>query len=72
MKRGLDSKIGIAKRAGDNDSARELTGLNELLKSELDQQVPQYAQARAGAAKFFGQENAVMAEAFHKATSEGA
>ena len=73
VKRGLDSKIGIAKRAGDNDSARELTGLNELLKSELDQQVPQYAQARAGAAKFFGQENAVDgAEAFHKATSEGA
>ena len=72
VKRGLDSKMGIAKRSGDNDTARQIFGLNDALKNELDQQVPSYAQARASAAKFFGQSNAVDgAETFYKAAGEG-
>jgi DNA-binding transcriptional MerR regulator len=47
IKRALDDKIGVARRAGNNNEARVLTKLkNEFLK-EIDSQVPAFAAARA-------------------------
>ncbi len=61
VKRGLDSKISVAQRAGDNPKVSELTGLRSSLVDELDQHVPSYQQARAGAAHFFGAQDALEA-----------
>lgn len=71
VKQAIDDKASSAKRAGNNSTARDVGGLNTILKGELDQQVPQYATARAGAAQFFGHESAVDgAVDFAKATGE--
>jgi hypothetical protein len=61
VKRNLDGMIGTANRAGDNARVSELTGLKNELVSNLDRLVPSYARARAGAAHFFGAENALEA-----------
>lgn len=58
VKRGLDAGID---RAGDREAVSRLTGLKKSLVAELDNAVPSYAQARAGAAHFFGEENALDA-----------
>lgn len=46
-KRIIDDQIGAAVRAGENQKARTLTTLARALRSELDAQVPAYAEARA-------------------------
>jgi hypothetical protein len=61
VKRNLDSKIGIAERAGDRPKVGELTGIKNALLEQLDATVPSYQQARAGAAHFFGAQNALEA-----------
>ena len=58
-KRELDSAANIAKRQGDTSSvAGELA---KSLRNELDRHVPSYAEARAGAAHFFGAQDALEA-----------
>ncbi len=61
VKRDLDSQIGVAQRAGDKSLAGDLVAVKNRLVSTLDNQVPAYAQARSGAAAFFGAENALDA-----------
>lgn len=65
-KRELDGAAGKAARAGDNNEASTLRELARQLRGELDNPqspayVPSYAGARAGAAQFFGAENALEA-----------
>lgn len=61
VKRSLDSQIGKAQRAGDRPRVAELTELNRTLVAELDNLVPSYQAARAGAAHFFGAQDALEA-----------
>lgn len=61
VKRNLDSEIGKANRAGDRPKVGELTGLKNSLVARLDEVVPSYRTARAGAAHFFQAENALEA-----------
>lgn len=61
VKRNLDGMIGVAQRQGDNALTADLTGMKQKLTGALDQAVPDYAQARAGAAGFFGAEDAIEA-----------
>lgn len=60
-KRNLDSAITKAEGYGDKETVARLTDLKTKLVSELDKTVPSYAKARAGAAHFFGEENALDA-----------
>jgi hypothetical protein len=62
-KRAIDDASGAARRAGRNSEAGVLTNLSATLRGELDRLVPSYANARAGAAAFFGAENAMDAGA---------
>jgi hypothetical protein len=50
-----------AARAGESDKAGYLGQLAKAMNAELDNLVPSYQQARAGAAAFFGSENALEA-----------
>lgn len=61
VKRGLDGQIGKAEAQGNAAKVGELTGLKNELTNNLDRLVPSYARARAGAAHFFGAENALEA-----------
>jgi len=61
VKINLDDSIGSAKRAGNNQMASDLMGLKTALVDELDTIVPTYKTARAGAAAFFGAEDALEA-----------
>ncbi len=61
VKQNLDDKIGAARRAGEKGHAADLTALNAQLKAHLDAAVPSYADARAGAAAFFGAQDALEA-----------
>jgi hypothetical protein len=61
VKRGLDSQIGRAKRAGDNELVNELTPLKQRLVGALDEMVPAYKQARGLWASFKGADNAIEA-----------
>lgn len=61
VKRNLDDKISGMLRSGENAAARDAQQLRSALISHLDELVPAYAQARAGAAHFFGAENALEA-----------
>lgn len=61
VKQNLDSKIGVAKRSGDDPLVRQLTQLKSQFVEHLDSLVPAYGTARAGAAHFFGAENALEA-----------
>lgn len=47
VKRALDDQIGAARRSGNNNQARILTRLKNEFVSEIDAQVPRYAEARA-------------------------
>jgi hypothetical protein len=59
--RELRDMANAAKRSGANEEAGALTGLRRKLLSELDNEVPEFASARQGAAQFFGGENALEA-----------
>lgn len=61
VKKNIDAQIGKAERNADTAKVQELTALNQHLVGTLDQVVPSYQQARAGAAHFFGAENALQA-----------
>jgi hypothetical protein len=60
-KRALDDAANAARRAGRNDEASTLGQLAGSLRGELDSLVPSYANARAGAARFFGANDALEA-----------
>ncbi|TIQ35986.1 MAG: hypothetical protein E5X48_11210 [Mesorhizobium sp.] len=60
-KRELDDMASAARRAGRNGEAGTLENLASTLRGELDKAVPSYAQARQGAASFFGAEDALDA-----------
>jgi hypothetical protein len=59
VKRELDSVASQAKRSGDTSSSAG--SLAKILRGELDQQVPSYANARGIAAQYFGEDNALEA-----------
>lgn len=61
--RNLAGMAAMAARAGNNQEAARLGGLERLLKSELDRQVPQFANARGVAARYFGGNNGLEAGA---------
>lgn len=61
VKRSLDDEVSSLYRSGRNDAGREVQGLRDALRNELDQLVPSYAQARAGAAAAFGAADALTA-----------
>ena len=60
-KRELDDATSKAMRSGAREEASTLTQLTRTLRGELDRLVPTYQTARAGAAQFFGAENAIEA-----------
>jgi hypothetical protein len=60
-KRELDDATNAAMRGGRKEEAGTLKDLTKSLRGELDKLVPSYADARAGAAKFFGADNAIEA-----------
>lgn len=59
--RTLRDSGAAAFRAGRNSEGNTLSGLARQLRDTLDQSVPTYAKARAGAASFFGAEDALDA-----------
>lgn len=63
VKRELDDAANAARRSGRNEEAATVGGLAGQLRSELDNLVPAFAQARAGAAGFFGAGDALEAGA---------
>jgi hypothetical protein len=60
-KRELDDAAKAAARRGETGQAGVLGDLAKKLRGELDTEVSSYAGARAGAAQFFGAENALEA-----------
>jgi hypothetical protein len=60
-KKEIDDAASAAARAGRNGEASTLRDLAGTLRGELDTAVPSYQQARAGAAHFFGAEDALQA-----------
>lgn len=60
-KRELDDAANAAARGGRNGEATTMRDLARTLRNELDQHVPSYQQARAGAAHFFDADNALEA-----------
>lgn len=60
-KREIDDAANAAARAGRNGEAGTLRDLARTLRTELDTHVPSYQQARAGAAHFFGAQDALEA-----------
>jgi hypothetical protein len=61
VKRNLDDTVTKLQRTGENSAARDAIQLRTALLGHIDNQVPAFAQARAGAAHFFGAENALEA-----------
>lgn len=61
VKIGLDRQIEAALGKGEKSYAGDLTDLKKRLVGILDNAVPEYKQARAGAAMFFGAEDAMDA-----------
>jgi hypothetical protein len=59
VKRNIDRAIGLGQRAGDDIS--DLTQMKQKLVAALDATVPEYKAARAGAAAYFGAEDALDA-----------
>lgn len=57
--RALQGAEGVARRAGDDDTARRVGNLNRQLTDHLDTLVPEFAQARGGAARAFGYRDAL-------------
>lgn len=61
VKRNLDGMIGKVDRSGDSTMSADLKALKSHLVSMLDSAVPQYKNARMGAAGYFGAEDAIDA-----------
>lgn len=61
VKRQIDQEINVAKRAGKNEDVGTLTEIKNVLVGKLDQAVPSYAKARAGAAQMFDAQDALEA-----------
>jgi hypothetical protein len=59
--RNIADKAEAARRAGRGQLAAQLGGLERQLKAELDRLVPEYQEARQGAARFFGAADALEA-----------
>lgn len=60
-RRELSDAATAAYKAGRNTEGRRLTNFSQAMNAELDRMVPSYAEARSGAARFFGAENALEA-----------
>jgi hypothetical protein len=70
VKEGLDRKIETLLSTGQKRAAGDTIALKNKLLSELDNAVPEYKTARAGAASFFGAQDALEAgQKFVRATS---
>lgn len=61
VKQELDGMANVAARSGDKGRASAIRDITRSLRNELDTQVPSYAEARQGAAKFFQAEDALEA-----------
>jgi hypothetical protein len=61
VQRELKDAAKAAGRRGEDEQAGALTGLHSALNKELDRQVPAFKNARQGAARFFGAEDALEA-----------
>lgn len=61
VKRQMDQEINVAKRAGKTEDVKTLTEVKNVIVGKLDDAVPNYAKARAGAAHFFGAQDALDA-----------
>lgn len=61
VKRELDAVANMGKRSGDNERADLAGQMSRILRTELDRQVPSYANARGIAEKYFGEDNALEA-----------
>lgn len=61
VKRQIDQEINVAKRAGKNEDVGTLTEVKNVIVSKLDEAVPSYAKARAGAAQFFDAQDSLEA-----------
>ncbi len=73
VQRNLNDDIGKLQRAGQKDAASDVISLRSQLNSVLDNTVPSFKDARAGAAKFFGAEDALQAgREFVKSTMDNA
>lgn len=59
--RNLSGMAAAARRAGNDTDAGLYGGLEKQLKAELDKQVPEFADARGIAARYFGGNNAIEA-----------
>ncbi|QPF87039.1 hypothetical protein IC762_12370 [Bradyrhizobium genosp. L] len=63
VKRNLDDQFTKLQRSGENSAARDVGDLRSQLLGVLDQEVPSFANARAGAARAFGAQDAMEAGA---------
>jgi hypothetical protein len=61
VQRNLRSVADTAKRAGDNETADRVGQLRRALNNHLDAAVPEFGQARKGAAAWFGADDALEA-----------
>lgn len=60
-KRALDDTVSSLQRSGAKSEAADVAALRDQLLGVLDQAAPSYATARAGAARFFGAQDALEA-----------
>jgi hypothetical protein len=61
VKRNLDDQISKFRRSGEKEAASDIQSLKSALVGNLDNTIPEYAAARAGAARYFGAEDALEA-----------
>jgi muramidase (phage lysozyme) len=61
VKRNLDDTINTLERGGEKSAAADAKQLRSMLTQRLDEMVPEFKTARAGAARFFGAEDALDA-----------
>jgi hypothetical protein len=61
VKRQIDQEINVAKKAGRREDVGTLTEVKNTIVKKLDDAVPSYSQARAGASHFFGAQDALEA-----------
>lgn len=70
VNRSLGDQVTSARGAGNWNDARVIGGIQDHLQSALDQQVPQFAQARATAAGFFNEGKLVDSAIKYDKTSD--
>lgn len=61
VKRQIDQEINVAKKAGRREDVGTLSEVKNTIVQKLDEAVPSYGQARAGASHFFGAQDALEA-----------